>query len=106
MFNRFYYRGFQPTGELQAATAALLDTLREGGPADGAFLGSVEAVPEGYLARLDLYSIHGPFLADSTSHDARSAIEAVIAKIEEQLSLWRENRRESPGAARKEAQIQ
>lgn len=96
MFNRFYFRGFQPSSGLEDFTDAVLAEILCKAPGDASCLGSVERIPDGYQARLDIYSIHGPFLADAFSADPEKAVEGVAAEVLGQLTAWIEKRRAVP----------
>jgi hypothetical protein len=96
MLNRFYFTGFEPQGELRGLAESQIQVLLRVAPSDSNWLGSVQSVAsETYLARFDLYSVHGPFLADSSAGTPQDAIVQVLEKITVQLKNWREkqNRR-------------
>lgn len=92
MMNRFHFRGFQPTQELEKHADEVLSELSAEAPTDASFLGSVEVSPDGYVARLDVYSKHGPFLADSLALTPQSALDEVIERIRFLLDQWKERK--------------
>lgn len=92
MMNRFHFRGFQPTPELQRHSDLALGELLELAPPDASSLGSVEFTPEGYVARLDVYSKQGPFLADRVALSPQEALDLVMAEIRTQLNQWKERK--------------
>ena len=92
MMNRFHFRGFTPAPELEVFAARALGQLLDRAPGDSSALGSVEYLLEGYLARLDVYSKQGPFLADAMAASPQEALDQVFEKIQDQLTQWRNHR--------------
>jgi ribosome-associated translation inhibitor RaiA len=90
----FFFRGVSPDPGLEVHAARELHRLRELAPTDSEFLGTVERAPDGFIARLDVYSKLGPFLADAQAKEIGVSVDQVIEKMEDQLNHWRHRRQE------------
>jgi ribosome-associated translation inhibitor RaiA len=90
----FFFRGFSPDPGLEIHAARELHRLRELAPTESEFLGTVERSPDGFIARLDIYSKLGPFLADAHSGEVEASVDQVIEKMEDQLSQWKQRRQD------------
>ncbi|MCM2322691.1 MAG: hypothetical protein NDJ90_05480 [Oligoflexia bacterium] len=92
MLDRFSFRGFQPSANFEAEASRALAELLSGAPADTSCLGSIEQGPQGFVARVDLYSNDGPFLADAVASTPEEAFARVVTDLRARLAEWHERR--------------
>jgi hypothetical protein len=93
MNHQFHFKNFKPEFNLRFQANLVLNRILDEAPYGAIGVGLLEKQgEEDYSCALDIYSNHGPFMANAVSSTPEQALVALEEKIKKQIAWWKSHR--------------
>jgi hypothetical protein len=93
MKNQFHFKNFEPEFKLRFQANLVLNRIMDEAPYGSMAVGLLlKQSDETYRCALDVYSKHGPFMANAVGITPEQALKAMEEKIKNQLGWWKSHR--------------
>lgn len=92
MQTQFQFLGFEPDHELRVEAQHKLERLLDQAPYGSFAVAVIEKMDQGYRCAIDIYTINGPFVAQSQHTSAGAALNRVMKMLTLRIERWREKR--------------